>query len=276
MENSFYVTLPSNVFSYENNKISDYTTYLPKPLHLTDDYHVALTEISYTKSWYNVQRMSEFHVHDPRFIINGITGISPGWYKSINDLINVINNRINNLQELHELKRRPKLILNEHGQTVSMELGLIDHEIPVNLRLGDELEEMLGLSTSERINQNEIVKIDSLLDVDSIQNNQRCAVRPFDMKAGIHSLMIYSDIVSYSIVGNAQANFLRSAHVDDKYEFGSDVSLIFRKPYYLPVNSNYIDKIRINIKDDSGNPIQFQFGRVSVTLHFKRTWKAII
>ena len=277
MPNSFYVTLPSNSWSPENdNKLNDYTTYLPKPFSLDDDYHVALTEISYTKSWYNVERENPFILYSPLSSISSRPGIKPGWYKNIHDLTSAINEHIAN-SFTSEDWLMPELVVNDCSHTISMECGRDDKKAPIYVHLGEELEDMLGMSNTQRVSETESITFFKLYDSERVSADASLSSPGlYDMKAGIHSLMIYTDIVSHSIVGNTQASFLRSAKIDDHTDFGGDVNLIFEKPYYFPVNSSFIDKIRINIKDDSNNPINFKFGRTSVTLHFKKLWKAII
>ena len=56
---NFYVHLPSNNLSNsETNTLWNYVTHLTQPLLLDGAWEVALTEISYTKSWYNLTRDS--------------------------------------------------------------------------------------------------------------------------------------------------------------------------------------------------------------------------
>ena len=63
LPNSFYVHLPShNVASRDNNTVGRYTTHLKQPIRFGFDWEVALTEISYTKSWYNVNGESSCSV----------------------------------------------------------------------------------------------------------------------------------------------------------------------------------------------------------------------
>ena len=277
MSNSFYVTLPSNSWTPENdNKLNDYITYLPKPLSLNDNYHVALSEITYTKSWYNVQRVNDFVLYNPRFRIASKSGIKPGWYKTIQDLIYAINSQIES-SFTHEGWTVPQFYVNEFSHTVRMECGRDDNRVPVYVNLGEELEDMLGLSMTHQVSAKESITMVNLYDSERLdKDGSLIAGKLYDMKAGIYSLMVYTDIVSHSIVANTQASFLRSARVDDHAEFGANVNLIFEKPYYFPINSSFIDKIRINIKDDSNVPIPFKFGRTCVTLHFKQIWRAII
>ena len=58
--------------------------------------------------------------------------------------------------------------------------------------------------------------------------------------------------------------------IPNNINFGDAVDITFEKPYYIPVASREISEIEIDIKDDSGDPIEFMFGRVQVILHFVR------
>lgn len=58
---SFYVTLPSNVLHCNDpsrNTVANFVTKLPTRLYfpLNESWEVGLSEISYTKSWYTIQR----------------------------------------------------------------------------------------------------------------------------------------------------------------------------------------------------------------------------
>ena len=56
MNSHFYVILPSDssVGSYPNNTVARFVTKLPERIHLEGDYEMALAEIIYPHSWYNV------------------------------------------------------------------------------------------------------------------------------------------------------------------------------------------------------------------------------
>ena len=82
--------------------------------------------------------------------------------------------------------------------------------------------------------------------------------------------MVYSDVVDFSVVGDCRAQLLRVVNVPTQSNFGDAVNIVYEKPYYLPLSQRDISSIEIDIKDDSGEPVGFQFGRVEVTLHFLR------
>ena len=54
-------------------------------------------------------------------------------------------------------------------------------------------------------------------------------------------------------------------------EHGSYVSKNFERPHYVPLNKKIFDTISINIRDEAGDLVAFEHGKVIVTLHFRRS-----
>ena len=56
-----------------------------------------------------------------------------------------------------------------------------------------------------------------------------------------------------------------------KGEHGSYVSKNFERPHNVPLNKKKIfDTISINIRDEAGDLVAFEYGKVIITLHFRR------
>ena len=90
------------------------------------------------------------------------------------------------------------------------------------------------------------------------------------LEGNAHSLYIYSSIVDHQIVGDTVAPLLRVV-CPDAAMLGQTVSEKYIKPYYLPVNSNYIDTIDIQIRTTTGHFFPFLSGNpVVASLHFRR------
>ena len=56
-----------------------------------------------------------------------------------------------------------------------------------------------------------------------------------------------------------------------KGEHGSYVSKNFERPHYVPLNKKVFDTISINIRDEAGDLVAFEHGKVIITLHFRRS-----
>ena len=90
-----------------------------------------------------------------------------------------------------------------------------------------------------------------------------------DLQTGIHALYIYCDILQFTHVGNIKAPLLRV--VDSGGEAGDVVTRYYEKPRYIPIQKKAFDTIQILIRDDLGEKILFENGKVLLTLHFRRT-----
>jgi hypothetical protein len=97
---------------------------------------------------------------------------------------------------------------------------------------------------------------------------EHVADRTFDLHSNLPMLYLYSDIVSYSFVGDTQAPLLRV--VDAQGAYGQMVQMTFTHPHYVPLAQNSFESIEININDELGKVVPFEFGKAVVTLHFRR------
>jgi len=97
------------------------------------------------------------------------------------------------------------------------------------------------------------------------------SVRPIYLDQGLNSLYVYSDIVYPSIIGDTTGPLLRVVHVPSKTTFGQQVTEYFDPPYYHPLAHFNFQEITCYIRTDTGVPPSFRFGRVVITLHFKKT-----
>jgi hypothetical protein len=189
MEQEFYITLPSNVKSNINNEtntISSYKTFLKKKItfHKEEKWKVGLAEISYTKSWYNVNKKHKIqifdfngsihtfnktaHYEDDVFAIKdkyknsdvSIDGkkdmthlnyhidtyIKPGYYNSVELLCQSINESLSSFKG--DLTECPKLTFDVNLYKIKLHAGCISpNELKevVYPELGEEINNILGL-----------------------------------------------------------------------------------------------------------------------------------
>lgn len=91
-----------------------------------------------------------------------------------------------------------------------------------------------------------------------------------DIRGGIHALCVYSDIVDLTIVGDHRVNLLRTVPVPKTAHFMEQLYYEFNHVHYLPVVKTELRNVQVYIKDESGTPIDFELGRVILTLHFRK------
>ena len=69
-------------------------------------------------------------------------------------------------------------------------------------------------------------------------------------------------------MGDVKAPLLRRVNITGKE--GLTVHRNCQTVQYVPVQWKQFSTIEINIRDDTGHPVPFQRGEVSLTLHFRR------
>ena len=88
-------------------------------------------------------------------------------------------------------------------------------------------------------------------------------------ETGNQYFCVYTDIIKSQYHGDVVVPVLRTVTV--KGEHGSYVSKNFERPHYVPLNKKFFDTISINIRDEAGDLVAFEHGKVIITLHFRRS-----
>ena len=86
-----------------------------------------------------------------------------------------------------------------------------------------------------------------------------------NMNQGFDTIYIYTDVVESRIVGDSMAPLLRSLPVRGTH--GVTISDRFNNIHYVPLLRKEFGTIEIDI---SGRRVPFEYGRVTVTLNFRR------
>lgn len=289
---NFYVTLPSSVRStYFTNTLADYVTHLPRAIELDGAWEVALVELSFTKSWYNVNTPQEvgirINVPGSRSYIKDLR-ILPGRY-SIADLILNVNTMLaahsNEYDEvpiagtetkervkriIRELNSRsiisaPYITVNKVKRKAVVTFGLDSKGSLVIPVMGDELRGLLGFSLDD--------EKDIMPDPTDVHRRiTKETERAYDIEAGIYAVYIYSDIVKPNLIGDTSARCLRVVSIPSERSFGENCSMAFVNPSYLEVSNRRFKNIHVTLKDKTNENIPFQFGETLLKLHFRKKY----
>jgi hypothetical protein len=301
MSNQFYVTLPSNASAetFPTNTIAQYATLLPQRMNLDGEWEVGMTEFSYPVSWYNINenqwfKMTAYSARESDGVLVDVGEpriyIPEGYYSSAKELVDTMRDcwirywgkcrtelddkkitilpddrktkvpagtQLSN-EERATMAREDedevpgmdqyslRMIFNDKTHKLKCIFGHADYQLSFSRALADIL-------AMTKRNWNEMLMISET----EIDVNRNC-----------NSLFVYTDIVQDSIVGDVKAPLLRSVIAHGRY--GENVRDIFTKPMYIPLKSNHFDTVKISIKSQVGDPVKFNYGTSSVTLHFRR------
>ena len=289
---NFYITLPSNVPSFEQNTIANYKTKLSSRLILPDEWEVGLVEISYTLSWYNSPNNEEIS------LVYWDKGMSqrtsknvflpPGRYDKIDDMLNTINGRLSQFEDIN-LDTIPTISVEDRDRIITISQGVKDKK-RVFVELSDNLCSIFGFEKkkmSQYYGQKllEYGQIESAKIAEGIKNFEHSAPtdnellykaeRPYEISGGYHSSFVYSNIVSPSFVGDSYTQLLRLVQIPTDAKYGEQILISYPNTYYVPLLIKEFDTIEIDIKDDNGQTIPFEFGRCIIVLHFRKVNKKL-
>ena len=243
----FYLTLPSNasldVFPY--NKTSDYRVQVPQSIGLDGNWEVGLYSISYPNTWYTLRDIN-FDTHFYCVESGGwpsVATIKYGHYKTVEEFTKGINDALE-----AELSNKADISLTYNTLTgkvtVHLKSGckLIFPKGKLSLILGFGGKEAAFTKTSEGPYVTDLITFTSIYT--------------------------YCDIVQPQIVGDTNAQLLRSIPVEGKY--GDIVSKTLTNIQYVPVQTKSFGDIQIILRNDTGDPVPFERGKVITTLHFRQ------
>lgn len=247
---------------YPDNKLSDFKVRLPQPLYFDSSYRVAVTRISFTKSFFNydygAQEVSlqimnsdskKPYQPSPAGAAKSILVATPlpGYYtpESFVDMLNLC------LEDLHihgddEEVSHPKYSLSNGYLTCD----------PGKYMTSEGYERRWELSFDP------ITK--AILGMDKDPQ------RPVFLNQSFTDLYVYSDLVYPTIVGDQTCELLCMLDGQTDMPYGSHCSEVFDDPWYLPLAKNNFQTIHVYLKTDAGKAPRFKFGRVNLRLSFRK------
>ena len=258
----FYMFLPSNVDcpEFPDNKTNSYRTSLPTNLEL-EGWEVALSEIIYPHTWFNIDedlcflRCTKPIVDSDSLPVNTSLKIPipSGYYTTPVNLINKINQLI--IAARFRSGRSTLLFNSRFSYKPQKNVTRLTVEPNEKIEISPLLGAILGFKTNIFEARNEAVTIYDTIGVN------------LDLK--INTIYVYSDIVTYSLVGNIYAPLLRAISTKKTIP-GAYVTEEFTNRYYHSLIGHNISQIMISLNNDRGEPVDFQRGKVTVVLHFRK------
>lgn len=242
----FYVTLPSDSsFKYHpNNKPCSFKTKLHTALQLKGQWEVSLVEISLTHTFYNVVKgKNEIFLSEVSREPVQTLRVTEGYYKDSEELLREITKNIAKCSKNKEITVKERAF--SRRCRIDVPRGSV-------LILNKELLNILGFQNKS-------------LDF----NENTDGKHTIDVNRGMHVFYVYTDIIQAVPVGHDDVQLLRTVDIPHG-DVGEVITRTYPVPHYVPLRSNNIDEIEINISKGSGDLVYFNGGLVIVKLHFRQ------
>ena len=190
---SFRLELVSNASAqpFPDNALSSFTNFLPEQLNRDGQWEVAISEISYPSMYQNVTE-GKFLFFDKKLLKSSeFYYLKPGLYPSKTDIVEAINILI---QERHNHSENCiKVKVSRKAQKVGIYLA---NEAAGLAFFSTDLGHIFGSN------------VDNELGVMLRRKGPHKPEFAYDI-VRIHSLMLYTDLIEYNIVGDTKAPLLR-------------------------------------------------------------------
>lgn len=270
---------------FPNNTMAEYVTKLLNRVELEGDWEVGLSEILFSKTWYNV-RNDEFLIIDfpestytastyPEFVHNQVqVSVSEGFYTSPAEIVNELNAQ---LEHIMQLSRAPvshyeysKLRIIEKTKDrkywPKIEYNSKKNKVEIALRpfqwitFTDGLRRAFGFKKASK----------TIKSINDLPLTLFESERAIDLNANLQAFYVYCDIVEGVRLGDTESPLLRIVDTGSE-SAGHLARRHYQQPLYVPVRKKNFEQIEIKLLTDRGRPVPFESGRVIVTLHFRKS-----
>ena len=259
---SFPKELVSNASGeiFPDNTLSSFTNFLPEQLNLEGQWEFAISETSYPSMYQNITK-GKFEFFDEKISKSTSTyNLEPGLYTSITDIVEAMNRLI---QER-----------NNHNETcITVKISRRSQKVVI--MLANDTSGLAFCSTDLGHNfGNNVGNEFGVLTIGKGPHEPEIAYDIFR----IHSLMIYSNLVEYNIVGDTKAPLLRCFPFISKLNSGDIITTGQHKNYqtfsnlqFRPLLKNSFHSKHIDLRDTSGEKIPLvSVGITRLVLMFRK------
>lgn len=257
MDDSFYVTLPSNgsLDVYPDNTVTEFRNKLARPIHLEGEWEVGLMEFTYPRSWWQICTDTS------RFSYADTSAWDPDtpipWVRTnharLKPIQTVTLDRLVTKQFL--VHRHAQDMVEFYDQPFQNDRVIIKAKDGYFIKFEGKICQTLGFP-----------------DPTVITRIWKTGLHPWTSE-NIDHIFVYTDVIAPQRVGNVEVPLLRQIPVSSD-SYLRPVNVTFPVISYYKVNKNPIETIDIELRDGTGSKIPFTSGRTIITLHFRRRQEA--
>jgi len=299
----FYMTLPSDASMelFPTNTPASWKTKLKKAVHLSGRWEVAIVELIYPNSLYNIPVDEVIiceqlvRIEERELVTERSSMKVPAGIYSVQDLVTKITDVMPKLIPFETSKST-----NEQEEPAAMiRILSTDSKVRIKLRstrvsflFGSALhvKQMLGI-TGVKVSVEECTHfqdymhtvhkvppgmgfVDKMVllsrgnDLDR-SSFQYIAQKCVNMSAGSQNLFVYSSLVDFNIVGDDTLQLLRAVPIKVNSPRFEPVIERFDSAHYVPVLHNVFETVELTIATDTGLNAHFQTGKSLIKLHFR-------
>ena len=168
------------------------------------------------------------------------------------------------LEEMHNaINARYSMTLRNSNASITIDYGINNARVKTNFQDPNRVKLILPTPLAEKLGVN------PKYFNKPIGNEKHAFTHSVDLNTKIHQLYVYSDIASYTFLGDVTAPVLRVVPFETLKQ-RHHLHQEFVTVHYVPVAKYFIDQVHISIKGDTGDNVPFITGKTLLKLHFKQ------
>ena len=301
----FYLTLPSDtsIDVFPLNNASVWVTKLSRPISLQGRWEVALVELTYPQTMYNVHKKQQIVVNQ---LVQETLSDGTSRPANLEETISVPPGIYSPDQLIAHIEKYTPPLRDQEGVTMGRKaFDIFTHSserktrvhfstLRVWLRFPEKsklLQQMLGFSSStvgyDTENSSYDIEVTPEQQMKALLVDNRLADqldlphppqeyvdlsytvvsgKAINTYLGSQSLFIQCDLAELSVVGDTWTPLLRTVPIKADSAFQL-VQVRYDKPHYVPISKTTLDTIRIEITNDLGEDVKFNSGKSMIKLH---------
>ena len=286
---------------FHDQKLSKFTNELAQPLHFSEDQCVCLKGIEYSNIFENFNK-----THDRITIFDfskawppnsppnptdsvkygAFLNIGPrsGFYDDINVFLARVNAKVRSAK-IKGLKGKNLFMYDPPTRKISVNIDKLN----ISLLIRGNSIPLLGLTSLHDLNQDEVVilgksKLKSYYLADDgskrfflpsdkkrwKSQSPHGGLAPFEVNLDVNAIInVYTDILQSFTFGSKYCKLLKKINSSSVGKIGQRIYKEFSHLTYLPINTQDVHLINVELKTQHGNLIKWLSGPIILFLHFK-------
>ena len=252
----FYITLPSDSSKglFPENNPSEYVTSLSRWIELNGEWEVGLHSVAYTQ-WNIIKHLNEpilCTVNSVEKLLKYEIVLTKKYYTAIDEYITDINESVKKLFKKEGIDEKTRYI---KFSIVNGKVTITSSHFTIYLRKEQAI--VLGF-----------MKFDDPEEVKKITRGTTTGLYNTNLhrETNIH---VYCDIIQAQIVGDTVVPLIGVIPTAEKTSGTHETVHEVENIHYVPIQTKSFQKIKVLLRSSTYEPIPFEYGRASITLHFK-------
>ena len=267
-ERTITLSCDDSLYMYPSNRPSKFTSHFSPAIEMEGEHEVGLAGIHFTQSWNNIRSgknsfdFSYTYRNGKKFAISH--KIAPAYYPSIQSVIDAIMDVYTTTHKANVSVEGLKI----RYDSVMKRVHITTNEIVVKILRSGNREGKTNSKTELRLH-GDIARMFGFADGAIIKGRDVVGERAATLDVGFGQINVMSDIIHPQTHPDRNIALLRSVVFDHERD-QHNTSFVFNPIHFKSVKKHSVNTIALELVNEHGERVTFEYGRVLVELTFRK------